>query len=184
MRVLVFISLFSAAAVALGLILLPIPNLELVTSTFYLSGYFLGARNGVVAAVIGELLYSLLNPLGTATPPLLAAQILGMALAACAGALTEKYEKHRRMTSDLPYCFRRIFLYSLCGFSITIIFDLLTTLSFLLFAGLSGAKLLASLVYGLYFYLTHILLNTLIFALVLPGTIEFLRQKLPALTMP
>ena len=78
MRNIVFIAIFAALAVALGLLFLSVPNLELVTATFFLAGYFLGRRNGITAAVLGEFTFSLLNPLGIASPPLMAAQIAGI----------------------------------------------------------------------------------------------------------
>lgn len=167
MRNIVFIAIFAALAVAFGLLFLSVPNLELVTATFFLAGYFLGMRNGIIAAVLGEFTFSLLNPLGIASPPLMAAQITGMALAAFAGSLTAKGKFISHEKSD-KFHLKQALSLGLVGLILTLIFDLLTSISFLIFAGLTLPKLLTSLAFGTYYYLFHVATNSLIFAALLP----------------
>ncbi len=167
MRNIVFIAIFAALAVALGLLFLSVPNLELVTATFFLAGYFLGRRNGITAAVLGEFTFSLLNPLGIASPPLMAAQIAGMALVAFAGSLIAKGKFTFHGDEEKFHIKQKLSLGAM-GLVLTLIFDLLTSIGFLIFAGLTLPKLLTSLIFGMYYYLFHITTNMLIFAVLLP----------------
>jgi hypothetical protein len=167
-------ALFAGAGVAVGLVFLYIPNVELVTLTFFMAGYFLGFPLGMIAAVTGEFLYSMLNPLGMATPPLLVAQLAGMALAATAGSWIRHLEDRRP-----PFSWQqKTVLFGVSGFLLTFIYDLFTTCSFLIFAGLTTQKLLASLAYGMSFYVMHLLSNTLLFSLVLPVILPQLKKML------
>ena len=167
-------ALFAAIAVALGLVLIAVPNVELVTATFFVSGYFLGVKRGVATALVGEFLYSLLNPFGAAPPPLLLAQLAGMGLAAAAGATLG-----RRITRWPPLV--KMPLFGLLGLSVTFCFDFLTTVSFLIFSGLTKATFLASLLYGLGFYILHMVSNTLLFFFFIPFLFPFLEQHVPGL---
>lgn len=172
MRRLTLISLFAAAMVALGLTFITVPNVELVTLTCFLAGVFLGTRDGIAAAALGEGLYSFLNPMGAAPPPLFLAQVIGMSLAAFVGSMSAKdtfwlFVRFKIDKTKWPIWKSSIF-FGVLGLLLTLIFDLLTTASFLLFAGLSVEKFIASLVFGMYFYFLHIGFNTLIFAGVLP----------------
>lgn len=186
MQKIVFIAIFASVAAALGLTFLAIPNLELVTTTFFLAGYFLGARDGMIAAVLGEFIYSLLNPMGSASPPLLAAQLIGMAVVAFAGSQVAKYRffqifnQQNGQTKKKPrFQIRTVVSLGFIGLILTFIFDVLTTISFLIFMGLTVSKFIASLFFGFYFYLAHLATNTLIFAILLPLLIPVLRDRLP-----
>ena len=181
MQRLVLISSFSALAVALGLAFLAVPNFELVTITFFLAGYFLGVRDGVISAILGEFVYSLLNPLGTAAPPLLITQILAMAIIAFCGSVAAKssFKHSDNQNKKTKFQITYAIYFGAFGFILTLLFDLLTTVSFLLFSGLSFTKFIASLIYGMYFYLVHIGMNTLIFAILLPIIIPIIKNKLP-----
>lgn len=177
MRRLVTIALFIATIVAVGLLFLSVPNLELVTMTCFLAGYFLGTRDGVIAAGTGEAVFSILNPLGMAGVPLLVAQILGMSLTALVASLVARKWK---VKADASATLSTALYFGGMGLLLTLTFDFLTTISFLVFAGFDPEKFLTSLVFGMYFYLTHVGLNTLIFALVLPVTIRRLSSLLKA----
>jgi hypothetical protein len=200
MRRLVSVALFAAVVVALGLLFLTVPNLELVTMTCFLAGYFLGLRDGVIAAAVGEGLYSLLNPLGVAAPPMLAAQILSVSLAALAGSLTARravalfrlqgstaggrdfstvpagQAKNQFLSTKFWSRLRIAGYFALVGLLLTITFDVLTTFSFTIFVGSTLKVFITSLIFGLPFYLLHIGSNTLIFALVVPITISRLNN--------
>lgn len=179
MKRLVFIALFAATIVTLGLLFLTIPNVELVTLTCFLSGYLLGTRDGIAAAIVGEGLYSFLNPMGAAAPPLFIAQVFAMSLTAFVGSLVARHSflfynqfSHRKgKNSSLKISFS----FGILGLILTLLFDVLTTASFLLFAGLSAKKFIASLLFGMHFYILHIGFNTIIFAVVLPIIIPRLR---------
>lgn len=173
---LVIMAIFVALAIALGLALIYIPNVELVTATFFLAGYFLGCGRGIIVAILGEFLYSLLNPYGVAAPPLLVAQIVSMTLVGMSGGLFRQFQ----LRTHLPK-WQQHLLSGLLGLLLTFVFDLLTTVSFLVFAGLNLQKFLVSVIYGLSFYILHMVSNTLIFFLVIPLMIRALEKRIPNL---
>lgn len=160
--------LFIAIGVSFGFVLSSIPNIELITATIFLSGYFLGLKEGVLTGVLTEGLYSLLSPFGIAAPPLFIAQITCMGFVGFAGAIFYKDKSNNKIVYLLQL--------GLIGFSVTLLFAVLTTLSFVLFIELSIDQLLGSFLYGLGFYVTHIVTNVLIFIMLVPVIIKGLEN--------
>jgi hypothetical protein len=158
-REIILMAIFIALAIAGGLFLAQLPNIELVTVTIFLSGMALGVMRGAVVGAVAEFLYSLFNPYGVAAPPLLAAQAISMALAGVAGGVIRNF-----LSAPRP----PVWLLGLAGFSLTFVFDLLTTLSFTVLVGSGLAGFFAAVAFGLYFYIAHQVSNTLIFVLLLP----------------
>ena len=156
--------LFISAGVSLGFALAHIPNVELVTATIFLSGYFLGLKEGILVGICTEGLYSLLNPFGLAAPPLFLAQIISMGFAGFAGAV---FCKHRSM-KGIIYPIQL----GIVGFGLTLLFAASTTLSFVLFIELSARQIIGSFIYGMGFYITHLMTNTLIFIILVPVIIQ------------
>ncbi len=152
--------LFISAGVSLGFALAQIPNVELITATIFLSGYFLGLKEGILVGILTEGLYSLLSPFGLAAPPLFLAQIISMGFVVLAGAI---FRRHRSMI-EIVYPIQL----GVVGFGVTLLFAVLTTLSFVLFIELSTHQLVGSFIYGMGFYITHLITNTLIFILLVP----------------
>ncbi len=70
-----------AVTVVMGWLTVYIPNVELVTASVFLAGYWCGPWWGMLVGIMGEGLYSLTNPYGMPLPPLLIAQCIGMTLA-------------------------------------------------------------------------------------------------------
>lgn len=175
LKKLTFMALFIALGVSLGYLLAPVPNVELVTMTIFLAGYFFGIKEGFVIGLFTEALYSAFNPYGMAAPPIFIAQILAMGLAGMVGGLTARTHHSFSLINILKIGF--------IGFLLTLIFGVLTTLSYSLFTGLTGKKLILSFVYGFYFYLAHLLSNTLIFLFLVPPLIRAMSKlKWPSLT--
>jgi thiamine transporter ThiT len=158
------IGLFISAGVSLGFALAQIPNVELITATIFLSGYFLGLKEGILVGVLTEGIYSLLSPFGLAAPPLFLAQLISMGFAGFAGALFRKHQS----ANEIVYTIQL----GVVGFGVTLLFAVLTTLSFVLFIELSARQLIGSFIYGMGFYITHLITNTLIFMLVVPIIIK------------
>lgn len=153
-------SLFIALGVSLGFALIHVPNVELVTATIFIAGYLMGIKEGLIIGALTETLYSLLNPLGLASPPLLIAQVISMSLAGGLGGILGKQKSHTRVLYHIQL--------ALAGLFSTLVFAVLTTLSFVLLLGLSANKLIGSFIYGLGFYVIHLLSNTLIFLILVP----------------
>lgn len=88
-RATVRIALFAAMTAALGFLLAPVPNVELVTFCLFAGGALLGLRAGSAAALLAVALYFGLNPYGSslAFPLLFLAQALAALLIAALGAL-------------------------------------------------------------------------------------------------
>ena len=71
--------------------------------------------------------------------------------------------------------------FALSGLALTILFDFLTTLSFMWVTGFSLDKLWAAYIYGAPFYAVHLLGNTTLFAVVVPAGARVLeRVSFPA----
>lgn len=124
--------------------------------------------------MIAEFLYSMINPYGMAAPPLLLAQVISMGITGAAGGAV--YSIARR-TNKL---WLKILLFAVAGFVLTLFFDALTTISFSVFMAETKKKILAatisSLIYGLPFYITHILANTVIFTLGMPIMVKAMNR--------
>jgi hypothetical protein len=165
-RQIILMSIFIALAVAVGQD--PIPNVELVSATIFLSGVMLGAKYGVAVGAIATFLFSFFNAYGPAAPPLLIAQMFGMMLTGLSGGLVQKFFG----PAGPPAWFL-----GLAGLMLTFVYDLLTTVSsiFILKTGWPG--LIAAIATGFLFFLLHQISNTLIFALFLPTLIRRLRQS-------
>jgi len=171
LRELVSVALFMALGVVLGLALISVPNVELVTATFFLSGYFLGPARGSLTGALGELLYSLLNPYGMSAPPLLVAQVLSMAMVGFVGGMARRIPLNPK-----PFLITSL-AFGAMGLGLTFLFDSLTTLGFLILSGLTLANLLAAYLYGLGFYLVHMASNAAVFALLVPLLLRLLQGK-------
>ncbi len=166
LRKLILTAIFIALAIAGGLARIQLPNVELLTVTFFLAGFFLGVARGLFVGSVAEFLYSFFNPYGPAAPPILIAQVFSMALAGGVGGFVRKFYAARTP----PF-----WLLGVCGFVLTFIFDLNTTLAFTLFIDGSWQGLLTAILFGAPFYFTHIGTNTLIFSLLLPILIPRLK---------
>lgn len=169
-RRLILSAIFIALAVAGGLTLFALPGVEVVTATVFLAGFMLGAMRGFIVGVIAEFLYTFFNPLGPVAPPLMMAQIAGMALSGLAGGFTAKSFTKR---------FPPIPVFTALGIFLTLFFDLATTLAFGLTINQAFNGLLAALTIGAPIYLTHLATNTLIFSVLVP----ILARRLQALSI-
>ena len=165
---------FIALAVGLGYALASFPNVELVTATVFLAGIFSGWKMGAVVGALSMFIYSTFNPYGLAAPPVLAAQVVAMALSGASGGWL--YPALVRLRGR-----RRLALFAVAGAGLTAIFDFLTTVGDVVFLSLSMQSgehifqiFLARIAFGVSFFVTHIVSNAMIFALLLP---HFIRRR-------
>lgn len=89
-------AVLTALAVAAGLALAHVPNVEGVSAVSFVAGYLTGWAGGCTIGAAAMLLLSLLNPLGPAPPPVIAAQVAGMAIVGSAGVLLRPFGRARR----------------------------------------------------------------------------------------
>lgn len=161
MHKIILSAIFVALAIAMGYSFLLVPNVEMISATVFIAGVVVGPRWGLLVGFAGELIFSLFNPLGTAAPPLLIAQVFCFMIIGWVGGLVGMPKQRQ---------FRRLALiYGTAGLFLTLLYDVLTTLSFAIFiAGENLRKIVTIFTTGAIFYLTHVLVNTLIFAVVVP----------------
>jgi hypothetical protein len=162
------LSLFTALGVTLGYALMAVPNVELITATAFIAGAVSGAWGGAFVGGASEGIFSLFHPLGAPPPPLWAAQVLSMALTGAAGGLFSG--------SAFPMTRSRRILVGISGFLCTLNFAVLTTLAYSWTVSFSLKQILASLVFGLGFYVVHLTSNTAIFFTVVPAVLKILNS--------
>ena len=131
-----------------------IPNLEVLTLVVFGSGVLLGARDGSLVGALTMLVYTLLNPYGPAPPLVMAAQIVGRAIAGAAGGGFAALGLPRR-----PVALRAGAL-ALAAIAVTALYDLLTNVATGLVFGQTRYWILA----GIPFSLWHIGYNVALFA--------------------
>lgn len=149
------LGIFVALVTALGFlrqILLPIPNFELMSLGSFLGGRALGVGGGAATGALSMSIYSLLNPLGPAPPPVFAAQVAGLALFGVAGgALPEAWSRNPIVLGAV-------------GFALTFVYDVLTNLGTAWVMG-ALADPWPVLAAGLAFGVGHLAWNTALFAI-------------------
>ena len=159
---LTLMAVFTALIVAVGYALIQIPNVELVTATAFLAGTVLGIKRGFIVGAVGELLYAIINPFGISALSLLISQVIGIAMAGAAGGVAIA------MISQNSSVLKRAIIFSVSGVIVTIFFDVFTTLGFLVMSGLTWHTFIGAYMYGISFYVTHVIVNAIIFALLIP----------------
>lgn len=162
-RTVILAALFIALSVALGFLLAGIPNLELMTLTVFMAGIFCGARLGGAIGALSILLFSLLNPLGPAPAPLLAAQVAGFVVIGSVGGLVGPRLPSARAWGAAAS--------AVAGFALTVIYDFLTTAA-TAFVALGPSRFIEGLggvaVTGIVFVAWHVGVNTAVFAVAVP----------------
>ena len=164
-------ALLIALSVGMGYLFLLVPNVEMVTATVFIAGSIVGPLYGLFVGLLAELIYSAFNPYGMAMPPLLITQVLCFAFIGFVGGLVGK-----RQIKSAPL---KLIILATCGFLLTLLFDVATTLSFALFsAGANMQKIWSTFIIGASFYAVHSLVNTLIFVTIVPGVQMALQRYL------
>lgn len=159
-------SLFIAMGVTFGFSLVHIPNIEMMTVTIFISGYLLGVKEGLLVGILAEGLFSLLNPLGMAAPPLFVAQTISMGLTGICGGLLHKISPAK------PITWQHYIGFGFAGALLTLMFAGFTNFGYTLTIGFTWGKFLAGFIAGFPFIVIHILSNTAIFTLLLPSLLQ------------
>lgn len=156
--------LYTAVCVVIGLILTPIPNIELITLFVFLGGYIYGIKNGVIIGAVGGFLFSAVNPWGSglAFPPLIVAQVIGFGFAGISGAVVYK------ITFTMSNGKLKTVLFGLCGGVLTVLYHLLISIFTSELAGFSITQAGIYLAGGVLFGLWHIISNVIFFSFLSP----------------
>lgn len=151
--------IFTGLAVSLGYLLFYIPNVELISSTIFATGWLFGLPVGVCVGGISFAIFSLFNPLGASMPPLFIAQVCGGIILGAAGSFL-------RVIMPASHLFLKGLMMGICGGVLTLIYDVITNIGgFIAFT--TNETFPAYLASGIIFSLLHIVSNFLIFSLLL-----------------
>ena len=166
-------ALFISCSVIMGFILAPIPNLELMTATIFLSGIILGKKAGLTTGLLTAFIWSVLNPWcsGFAYPFLLVAQCFSLSIIGAAGGII------RKVADPAKICFRTIVIFGLSGFLLTLLYELLTNLSIITIAGFSFSMIKTYFLAGIPFAALHVISNSVIYGGVLPTVLNRLTKR-------
>ena len=164
-------AIFTATAIALGFIFMLIPNVEFISVTVFLSGLTLGSGFGAMIGGTSMFIYSAFNPLGSGLIflPLLFGQVVAMSLIGIFGALTSKILLNVSFKISIPIA-------GTIGFISAICYDGLMTISYPISAGYNWEETITYAISGLIFTAMHVVSNTLIFSIVVPGYLHRMSQ--------
>ena len=165
-------AIFSSVAIGMGFSLMLIPNIELITVVVFLSGLYLGIWWGGLVGMTSMAIYSGMNPMGSGLsfPPLFAMQIIGMSLTGIIGGLVRPFFFVKQFNVFL------ISSLAILGFTVTLIYDMLTLIAYPIAAGLGFSGILAALIKGLGFTLLHEISNAIVFVISIPRVIKLLKN--------
>jgi len=170
-----FTGIFIALLLGVGYALAFVPNVELLTAMVFMSGVLMGFKRGIIIGVVGEFLFSTLNPMGSGLlfPPMLIAQVVAMAVVSFSGAL---------MRNFVLTC-RRGLLSSITmggiGLLLTLFYDILVSAAFPVSAGFSFREVVGTIIAGLAFSTVHLIGNTLVFILLVPLAAQQVYRAIP-----
>jgi len=173
-RRLALMALLTGLIATLGIAFVFIPNVELVILTAFLAGVALGPKQGLIVAVLGEAIFSALNPIGSGLgfPILFALQIFAVGLSGLAGGLLRFIFRTQVNPVSLGL------LLGLTGFLLTLNYDILTSLSMPLASGVIDGTIVGTIVSGLVFFVMHMLSNTILFAVFGPPLATLIQDQM------
>lgn len=167
-RDLVETALMVALCVAIGYLMIPIPNIELLSASVFTCGVLRGGRRGALVGGLTMVLFGTLNPMGVSPPPMFVAQILGMSLLGASGGMLGTVRSTTRLAVSS----------GVAGFVLTILNSLLVdTGGWIAFR--ESTSLPAMLLGGLSFPfpLARPLFNVVSFAVVVPAVVGALSRR-------
>lgn len=169
-------AIFAALAAALGFLLIHVPNVELLTFTVFAAGVLLGRLKGAVTGALAMALYSGANPYGSgaAIPTLFIAQVCATALAGFVGGAASAL--WREGTVGLPL---RIVSSALTGFMLTVIYQVAVVVGISAMSPDFRTSTMAVVASNAFFAVTHIVSNTVLFAVLGPAVLPRLRRLVP-----
>lgn len=174
-RHIAFSGIFIALILGVGYALAFVPNVELVTTMIFLAGVLMGLKRGLLVGILGEFLFSALNPIGSGLlfPPMLIAQIAAMTVVCLTGALLRNYILNWK--TSLP----NIILIGAIGLLLTLFYDILVSAAYPLSAGFKLRETVATIIAGLAFSVIHLISNTIIFIVLVPLTAQQVFRAIP-----
>ncbi len=142
-----------AVGVAVGFLLVLVPNVEGISAVSFFAGYQLGAGAGAVVGGLAMGIFSMFNPLGPPLPQVLVAQIVGMGIIGAAGHIWGAFALKIRFAG---------FLAGALGVLLTSLYGILADYGFAVSIG-RWEDPIPVIAAGLPFSVIHIISNGLIF---------------------
>jgi hypothetical protein len=171
-RKLALMGVLIALAIALKLPILSVPNVEFFTFIVFSSGYLLGMIEGAVVGVISMSIYtSFVTPYGLPPLPIAFAQVSSMALIGLTGGLVFKLDASVFRLNLSSRTMAIVVTMGIIGFSLTLIYDLLTNLATALVIG----QFLPVMIAAVPLSLVHISSNVVIFIVSSPLLLKMAR---------
>lgn len=179
-------AIFVALAVALGFLLLVVPNVELVTFTVFAAGVALGRWRGALVGALAMGIYSGANPYGSGlgVPTMFAGQVLACAAAGFVGGVVAPLWRGGREGGSgararlLPVASGGI------GFLLTAVYQLTVILGLAVMSPEFRTGAFAVLVSNAFFSGLHLVSNTIVFAVLaptaLPRVVELSDARFPS----
>lgn len=161
---------FTALPIVLKIPILQIPNVEFFSFVVFASGFLLGVIEGGIVGALSMGIYTVFNPYGLPPLPIGAAQVISMFLIGFCGGLFFHLFRFMRIKRISPFVFLWM---GLAGFSLTILYDLLTNLGVALVMG----RFLPILIAAIPFALTHLISNVIIFVVLTPVLFRLARLE-------
>ena len=153
--------MLTAVAVVGGYLLIAVPNVELLTLTIAFAGLLLGPASGLLVGIATGAIFGTLNVMGLPYPPVWIAQLTGYAFT---GFLFGQFRSGFTAGQPVAVAVKC----AVGGFGVTLFFDALTNIAFPVSTGVGPSQWWPYLVAGIPFAITHLVSNTLLFALLLP----------------
>jgi hypothetical protein len=148
----------TALPIVLKIPILQIPNVEFFSFVVFASGFLLGIIEGGIVGTLSMGIYTMFNPYGPPPLPVGIAQILSMIIIGFCGGLFF-YLTYKRGINPVTFIWMGV-----AGFSLTLVYDLLTNLSVVIVANVFIPIMLAAIPFAL----IHLFSNTIIFVLLTP----------------
>ncbi|MHA1882718.1 MAG: hypothetical protein ACTSUO_06695 [Candidatus Thorarchaeota archaeon] len=161
-------AIMTALALVGNYSLVTIPNVELGSVILFITAYIFGAQMAVTSTLIMTIVYGSINPWGAFIPEIWLAQVIGWFFMIAAGVIIGhkgpglKQHPHSMVTLGA------------IGAFLTLYFDLLTSLAY---SVVFQMPYVLALLWGIPFFLVHIVSNTILFAYAIPSLEPTLRSQ-------
>jgi hypothetical protein len=170
------IAVFTALALGTNYLMIDVPNVKLMDSLVFISGFLFGLDVGVATGTSIWLVYGFVNPYGQDSPLLLLFLVAGESFYAIAGALLRRTSAGTQLMMNGNYCHATI-VFGVLGLVTTFAYDALTNFGDKLpFTNSLYQAFLIGMITGAPFALFHELSNSVFFATIVPGALYATRR--------
>jgi uncharacterized membrane protein len=164
-------AIMSALTVVSGYAVVMVPNVELLSSILFITGYLFGPLMSIWSSLILAAVFGTLNPWGGFFPQIWVSQLLGWLFISLAGAAAGNQGlDSKKVFSSLEL--------GVIGIIVTVFYDLITNIGYSLAFSVPYSLALAA---GAPFMLIHVVSNCILFALIVPPVEQVMRNTLATL---